>query len=296
MFKEKLFTTAKDVAENILMRDHTTFKIGGAADYLVQPSSPEEIVAVMNLCREYSVPCFVMGNGSNLLVGDRGIRGVVIKIGKNMSDITVDGEYIRASAGALLSSVATEALKASLTGLEFASGIPGTLGGAVLMNAGAYGGEMKDVVTEVSYIGEDLQMHTTCQCGFAYRHSIFEENNSIIVGVTIRLKKGSADLIKAEMDRLAAARREKQPLTQPSAGSTFKRPAGGYAAQMIDESGLRGFSVGGAAVSEKHAGFVVNTGDATAEDVTKLMSEVQKIVNQKFGGMLEPEVKRVGEF
>ncbi len=296
MFKEKLFTLAKDVTQNTEMKNHTTFKIGGTADYIVQPYSTDEICAVLSLCREYSVPVFVMGNGSNLLVGDKGIRGVVLKISKNMSEIKVTGDEIYADAGALLSSVAAEALKASLTGLEFASGIPGTLGGAVLMNAGAYGGEMKDVVTEVSYIGEDLALHTTRDFDFSYRHSIFEEKDWIITGVKMKLNKGSAADIKAEMDRLAAARREKQPLTMPSAGSTFKRPKTGYAAQMIDEAGLRGFSVGGAAVSEKHAGFVVNTGDATAADVVELMQAVSDRVYQNTGVTLEAEVKKVGEF
>ena len=262
----------------------------------MQPYSTDEICSVLSLCREYSVPVFVMGNGSNLLVGDKGIRGVVLKIGKNMSDISVNDTQICAQAGALLSSVASEALKASLTGLEFASGIPGTLGGAVLMNAGAYGGEMKDVVTEVSYIDDDLTLHTTQDFDFSYRHSIFEGTNRIITEVKMTLKKGLAQDIKAEMDRLASARRDKQPLTLPSAGSTFKRPVGGYAAQMIDETGLRGFAVGGASVSEKHAGFVVNTNDATADDVISLMAEVRSRVYEKFGVNLVPEVKMVGEF
>lgn len=296
MFKEKLFTLAKDVTQNTQMKNHTTFKIGGTADYIVQPYSTDEICSVLSLCREYSVPVFVMGNGSNLLVGDKGIRGVVLKIGKNMSDISVNDTQICAQAGALLSSVASEALKASLTGLEFASGIPGTLGGAVLMNAGAYGGEMKDVVTEVSYIDDDLTLHTTQDFDFSYRHSIFEGTNRIITEVKMTLKKGLAQDIKAEMDRLASARRDKQPLTLPSAGSTFKRPVGGYAAQMIDETGLRGFTVGGASVSEKHAGFVVNTNDATADDVISLMAEVRSRVYEKFGVNLVPEVKMVGEF
>lgn len=295
MLKQKLCAVTKEVLENQSMKEYTTFKIGGNADFLVQPSDEKQITDILRICRELSVPCHIIGNGSNLLVSDKGIRGVVMRIARSFSSVEVSENFITAQAGALLSFVASKALQSSLTGLEFASGIPGTLGGAVIMNAGAYDGEMKDVVTEVSYIDENLNLCTTKDCGFSYRHSIFQDTDCIITSVKMELLKGDAHTIKERMDYLSSCRRDKQPLTMPSAGSAFKRPENGYAAKMIDEAGLRGFTVGGASVSEKHTGFIVNSGNATAEDVLSLMRFVKEKVYEKFGVHLTPEVKFIGE-
>ena len=277
------------------MSKHTTFKIGGKADLLLAPSDEGEICKILRICRSNGIEYILIGNGSNLLVSDKGIRGVVIKIGKNFSDITVDGCRINAKAGALLSSVASQAAANSLTGLEFAAGIPGTLGGAVFMNAGAYGGEMRDVVTETTYIDENCKIKKLTDHGFGYRKSVFQTNGGIILSVHMQLEKGNKNDITAKMESLGTARREKQPLNFPSAGSAFRRPEGFFAAKLIDDAGLRGYTIGGAAVSEKHTGFIVNLGGATAEDVISLMEYVKKTVYDKFNVSLESEIRFVGE-
>ena len=280
------------------MKKHVTFRVGGNADYFVTVKNADEIAAVINLCKEEKVPYFIMGNGSNLLVGDKGIRGVVIQIAKDMNEIEVDGETITAMAGALLSKIAGAALNAGLTGLEFASGIPGTLGGAVVMNAGAYGGEMKDVLDMVRVLtpeGEILELGKDA-LKLGYRTSVVAEKNYIVLDARIVLKKGDKEKIREYMENLKGRRTSKQPLEYPSAGSTFKRPEGYFAGKLIDDAGLRGFALGGAQVSEKHCGFVINKDNATALEIIKLIEEVQKRVKENSGVALETEVKKVGEF
>lgn len=280
------------------MNRHTTFRIGGPADFFVVPESPEKLAAVVGYCREQKVPFYILGNGSNLLVGDKGYRGVIIQIFKNMNGIQIQGEEIHAQAGAMLSVVAKQALANSLTGFEFASGIPGTLGGAVMMNAGAYGGEMKDIVKEVTVLTTegDITVIPGAEMEFGYRTSVVEKKGYIVLGAVLKLKKGEQESIHQRMEELKEQRTSKQPLDLPSAGSTFKRPEGYFAGKLIMDAGLRGFSVGGAQVSEKHCGFVVNKGGATAADVRELMKQVNEKVQSRFGVSLEPEVKMLGEF
>lgn len=280
------------------MKKHTTFRIGGPADYYLCPHSIEELQKVLKICREQEMAFFILGNGSNLLVSDKGYRGVVIQLWKNFSDITVKETTIEVKAGALLSKVAAEALEEGLTGMEFASGIPGTIGGAVVMNAGAYGGEMKDIIKEVTVLNQEGEMLTLSkeEMKLGYRTSIVKEKGYIVVSVVLQLKNGDKEEIRRVMEDLKNRRVTKQPLDMPSAGSTFKRPEGYFAGKLIMDAGLRGFSVGGAQVSEKHCGFVVNKGDATAEDVLGLIHEVQMRVQEQFGVVLEPEVKFLGEF
>ena len=279
------------------MSAHTSFHIGGNAKFFVMPSTPDEVSAVLDILKREGENYVVIGNGSNLLFSDRGFDGTVVCIGKNMSSMTVDGCEITAMAGALLSTVASFAQKNSLTGFEFASGIPGSLGGAIVMNAGAYGGEMKDVVAETKYISADgsIRVASGDMHGFGYRKSIFTCDD-VILSSKIRLKKGNPDEISALTRELNSKRREKQPLDYPSAGSTFKRPEGYFAAKLIDDAGLRGFRVGGAMVSQKHCGFVINYENATSDDVVNLMMEIKRIVFEKFGVNLEPEIRFVGDF
>lgn len=280
------------------MSRHTTFRIGGSADYFVKPGNADEVAAVIAVCRECSIPYFILGNGSNLLVSDDGYRGMIINIMDNMDSVTVDGRIITAQAGAMLVRVSVMARDNALTGLEFASGIPGTIGGAVYMNAGAYGGEMKNVVKTVRAIDEYGRIYEldSEKMDFSYRHSIVEERKLIVLEVTLELEHGSREAIDDRMKELAEARRSKQPLEYPSAGSTFKRPEGYFAGKLIMDAGLRGYSVGGAQVAEKHCGFVINKGGATASDVVELIRDVQHDVDDKFGVTLEPEVKMLGEF
>lgn len=289
---------AENVLEGEPMASHTTFRIGGPADYFVIPRTAEALAAVLKLCRQESVPYFILGNGSNLLVGDRGFRGVVIQLYKNFDGIEISGTSVTARAGAMLIRTAKEAAKAGLTGLEFASGIPGTIGGAMVMNAGAYGGEMKDVVTRVTILTKDgeIKALTGEEMNFRYRGSVVEEEGAIVLEAVMELKKGDPADIAARMEKLSAQRKAKQPIEYPSAGSTFKRPEGYFAGKLIMDAGLRGYRVGGAMVSEKHCGFVINAGGATANDVIRLMKDVSDRVNEKFGVLLEPEVKRIGEF
>ncbi len=280
------------------MSQHTTFKIGGPADYFLMPDKGEDVGRVIKICKEKEIPYFILGNGSNLLVGDGGYRGAVIQIYRNMSSVTVEGNEITAQAGALLSAVAAAAKNASLTGFEFAGGIPGTIGGAVVMNAGAYGGEMKDVLTEVTVMNAEGDIFTlpTEELELGYRTSIIKTAGYIVLEAKIRLKEGDPEVIRETMKDLTIRRTTKQPLEYPSAGSTFKRPEGYFAGKLIMDSGLAGYQVGGAQVSEKHCGFVINAGDATARDVRILMDNVRDIVYKKYGVTLEPEVKFLGEF
>ena len=281
-----------------LMKPHTTFRVGGPADYFVVPGSIDEIRQVVSLCREYEIPFYIIGNGSNLLVSDAGYRGVIIQCYRSMSRIEVNGERITAQAGAILSQIANQALAAELTGFEFASGIPGTLGGACVMNAGAYGGEMKDVLEEVTVLTGDGEVLTLAkeELDMGYRTSRIAKKGYIVLEAVLSLKKGDADQIKEKMDELRKKRTTKQPLEYPSAGSTFKRPERYFAGKLIQDAGLRGFEVGGAQVSEKHCGFVINKDNATAADINDLMNQVSARVKEKFGVVLEPEVKRLGEF
>ncbi len=275
------------------LKEHTTFKIGGPCDIMIFPNSVEALKELLQEANRY----MVLGNGSNVLFSDNGYRGAIFVLGSDMSDITIDGEYITASAGASLARVCKTALDSSLTGLEFAYGIPGSVGGAVFMNAGAYGGEMKDVVTEVTCITHDgeIRIYTNDSLDFGYRSSRFTKSDEIIVSAKFKLSTGDRSSIKARMDELIARRKSRQPLEYPSAGSTFKRPEGTYAGLVIEESGLKGYSIGGAKVSDKHANFVINTGDATAQDVMNLISHIKKTVFEKTGYELECEVKLVEE-
>ena len=280
------------------MSRHTTFRIGGPADFYLCPHSTKEVQEIVEICKEENLPYFVLGNGSNLLVSDKGYRGVVIQLWKNFSDITVKDCCIQAKAGALLSKVAAEALEAGLTGMEFASGIPGTIGGAAFMNAGAYGGEMKDIIKSVKVLdtqGEVLVLPKE-ELKMGYRTSIVKEKGYTVLSVELELTRGNQEEIRNTMEDLKERRTSKQPLEMPSAGSTFKRPEGYFAGKLIMDSGLRGFSVGGAQVSEKHCGFVVNKGGATAMDVLNLIREVQRKVKEQFGVDLETEVRFLGEF
>ena len=280
------------------MSRHTTFKIGGPADYFLMPDKDTDVGRIVKICKESAIPYFILGNGSNLLVGDGGYRGAVIQIYKNMSAVTVEGTEITVQAGALLSSVAAAAKNAALTGLEFAGGIPGTMGGAVVMNAGAYGGEMKDVLTEVTVMDEEGEIVTlpADKLELGYRTSIIKTAGYIVLEAKLQLKEGNPEVIRETMKDLTIRRTTKQPLEYPSAGSTFKRPEGYFAGKLIMDSGLAGYQVGGAQVSEKHCGFVINAGGATARDVRTLMDNVRDIVYKKYGVTLEPEVKFLGDF
>lgn len=280
------------------LRDHTTFRVGGKADAFLSVKNEEELKKVFKFCKEKNVPYFVLGNGSNLLVSDEGFRGLVISIGNQFAEIMVDGTTIHAKAGALLSTVAQTAAKNSLTGMEFASGIPGTIGGAIVMNAGAYDGEMKMIVETVTVLTNegDIRIYNCEEMKFGYRTSRMKRERGIVLSVTLSLKSGDKAVIQDKMKDFAARRREKQPLEYPSAGSTFKRPEGMFAGKLIMDAGLRGYSVGGAQVSEKHCGFVINKGGATASDIYTLIGDVQNTVREKFDVMLEPEVILVGEF
>ncbi|MBR6543328.1 MAG: UDP-N-acetylmuramate dehydrogenase [Anaerotignum sp.] len=279
------------------MKEHTTFRVGGPADLFLMPADAEELKDAIEILKKYEVPVMVIGNGSNLLVRDKGIRGAVIQIYNRMADITVDGDLIEAKGGALLSAVAAKAADASLTGLEFASGIPGSIGGAVVMNAGAYGGEMKDVLVSVDVLTKELEVKTIPaeELKLSYRHSIVPEAGYIVLGAKLKLTKGEDAAIRGRMAELAEQRREKQPLQYPSAGSTFKRPEGYFAGKLVQDAGLKGKTIGGAQVSEKHSGFLINIGGATAQDILDLIAFCQKEVKDQFGVTMEPEVKIVGE-
>ena len=280
------------------MKQHTTFRIGGAADYFVSPQTTDQIKNIIDLCKSEAMPWYVIGNGSNLLVSDQGYRGVIIQLYKEMSQVEVEGNVIRAQAGASLARIAGAALEAGLTGFEFAAGIPGTLGGACVMNAGAYGGEMKDVLVRVTVLDEDDKIHVIEKddLELGYRTSIIAKKGYTVLGAEIELQEGEKEAIRTRMNELKEKRVTKQPLEYPSAGSTFKRPEGYFAGKLVQDAGLRGFRVGDAMVSEKHCGFVINAGEATAAQVDELMKQVSAKVREQFGVTLEPEVKRLGEF
>lgn len=296
-FKKALFENNTEYRENEPMSLHTTFKIGGVADIFVYPENSEEIKTVLSLAKRHGVPYFVIGRGSDLLVSDSGIRGAVISLSK-LNGITAESENIICKAGAALSKVCIKALDAGLSGLEFAYGIPGSVGGALYMNAGAYGGEMSDVVVGAYCIdknGKDIYIGAD-DMKLGYRSSVFKENEFIITEAVLKLKHGEKGKIKSEMEEFLARRASKQPLEYPSAGSTFKRPQGYYAGALIEKNGLKGISVGNAQVSEKHAGFIINKGSATAADVKNLIDTVSEKVFEGDGVKLEPEVIFVGEF
>ena len=284
------------------MSAHTTFRIGGPADYFVVPEDAASLGRGVALCRAEGVDYFITGNGSNLLVGDGGYRGVVFHICHTMDDVAYEEKgtelLVEAGAGVMLSSLARQVSSKGYTGFEYATGIPGTLGGGVTMNAGAYGGEMKDILKSVTVLTADGQEKelTPGELDMSYRHSSITEEHYMVLGVTIALEAGSQEQIRAKMEELKEKRVEKQPLEYPSAGSTFKRPEGYFAGKLIMDAGLRGFQVGGAAVSEKHCGFVINKEKATASDVYRLIQEVQQEVYRQFGVKLETEVKMVGDF
>lgn len=280
------------------MKKHTSFRIGGPADYFIMPKSNEEVAEAIAVCREEQMPYSIVGNGSNLLVSDAGYRGVVIQIFREMSKVQAEGTHIRAQAGASLAKIAGAALEAGLAGFEFAAGIPGTLGGACVMNAGAYGGEMKDVLVNVTVLqgsGKVVKLEKA-ELELGYRTSIIARKGYIVLEAELELRNGSPDEIRGLMNELKEKRVSKQPLEYPSAGSTFKRPEGYFAGKLIQDAGLRGFRVGDAMVSEKHCGFVINAGEATAAEVDLLMKQVSERVREQFGVTLEPEVKRLGEF
>ena len=280
------------------MKNHTTFRIGGNAEVFAAPDSADGVERVLQICREENIPCTVIGNGSNLLVGDRGVCGVVLQIYRNYADIRIEGTDLYVQAGALLGQTAAAAAREGLTGLEFASGIPGTIGGAAAMNAGAYGGEMKDVLVWVKAIDRDgyVRQYAAAELELGYRTSRIQKEALVVLEVKLTLQQGDPVKIRERMEELKEQRVAKQPLEYPSAGSTFKRPEGYFAGKLIMDAGLRGFSVGDAQVSEKHCGFVINRGNATAADVMALVSQVQTIVEEKFGVQLELEVRRIGTF
>lgn len=279
------------------MSRHTTFRVGGPADFFVTPKAKEEVRDVIRICKEAGMPYYIIGNGSNLLVSDAGYRGVVVQIYKEMNEVKVEGDLVKAQAGALLSGIAAKALGAELSGFEFASGIPGTIGGACVMNAGAYGGEMKDVLESVTVLtgeGKIIELGRN-ELELGYRTSVIAKKGYIVLGAVLKLERGDGEKIKTYMDELKEKRVTKQPLEYPSAGSTFKRPEGYFAGKLIEDAGLRGFQVGGAQVSEKHCGFVINRDHATAADIMELMKQVQIRVKENSGVDLEPEVKRLGD-
>ena len=281
----KSITNEENIFVNEPMKKHTTFRAGGNADYLVTPTSKEEIIELLKI----DIPKTVIGNGSNLLVKDGGIRGLVIQLSKN-DRYTINENVIEAGSGIFVAKLSQLALKEGLTGLEFACGIPGTLGGAIYMNAGAYGGEMSNVVVETEFLKENGEIETITDHQFAYRKSIFQNMNGIILSSRLKLEKGNVDEIKSK-----TARNTKQPINFPSAGSTFKRPEGYFAGKLIEDAGLKGYRIGGAEVSTLHAGFVINADNATSKDILELISYIQKTVNEKFGVNLETEVKIIGE-
>lgn len=294
-FLEKAFPGQFQI--HVPMAQYTTFRVGGPADILVSPNSQEEVCTLLAAIQAEQVPCTILGNGSNVLVLDKGIRGVVLKLGNALNGLVIEGTRIRVEAGVLLSRLATAAADAGLTGLEFASGIPGSLGGAILMNAGAYGGEIGNLVRSVTVVDQKGQVRTLNreQMDFRYRHSVVMETGDIILSATLELAPGDPSDIHDRIRELTQKRITKQPLNFPSAGSTFKRPPGYFAAALIDQAGLRGYRVGDAQVSEKHTGFVVNRGHATASEILQLMDDVKTRVHAMSGVWLEPEVRILGE-
>lgn len=281
------------------LKNLTSFKIGGPADVLCEVSNAEELINIIKYAKKENIPYFLIGNGSNILASDKGYRGIIIRFAKDYANASVFEDTIKADAGITLSKLAQCAMNASLSGLEFASGIPGTLGGALFMNAGAYGGEMKQVVTKVSVLDCDsltVKELSNEEMDFSYRHSVLKDKNYIALGCEMRLTPSDKESIASYMRELAVKRKEKQPLEYPSAGSTFKRPEGYFAGKLIEDAGLGGYTIGGASISDKHKGFVINKGDATAEDVKNLIDHVIKTVQEKDNVTLEPEVLFLGDF
>ena len=291
----------KNICGTVLLNEpmslHTSFRTGGPAEVFIKAESTENIISAIDIAKKYNKQYIITGNGSNILVKDGGIDGIVINIGNEMNKIKCEGTKIYAQAGAMLSALATAAADEELTGLEFASGIPGTVGGAVFMNAGAYDGEIKDVIEYADVIDSEGNTHrlTKDELELSYRHSVIDDKNMIVVGAMFNLNKGIKKNITDKMADFAKRRRDKQPLNYPSAGSTFKRPEGYFAGKLIEDSGLKGKTVGGAQVSEKHAGFVVNIGNATSSDIIALMDGCIETVYNKFGVKLEPEVRILGK-
>lgn len=295
-FFERLKNICPDAVADEPMHKHTTFRIGGDADYFVIPGDTEDIFNIIKLCKEEKVPYTVVGNGSNLLVSDKGIEGVVICISDLLGKVEIDGTTVTAGAGILLSRLSRVLAGEELSGMECGSGIPGTLGGAIYMNAGAYGFEMKHVVKKVTYLDEEGEIKEACgeELSFGYRRSMFTGRSCVILCAEMEFEKGNLEKIKALMSECTFKRNDKQPTDMPSAGSVFKRPVGYFAGALIEEAGLKGFSIGGAEVSKKHAGFIVNTGGATAKDVTDLIEHIIKTVRERSGVILEPEIKLIG--
>ena len=296
MIVEQFKAVSPELIENESMKNHTTFKIGGLADMYVSVKSKDELSELIKLAKKTNTPFMVIGNGSNLLISDKGISGLVIEIGNGMSDYKINGNLITAQAGIKLSKLASVALNASLSGMEEISGIPGTLGGGIYMNAGAYGGEIKNIIKTVTYIDDNGEIKSidAKDCGFGYRKSIFTDGGKYIISAELELIEGNKTDISEKMTDYSKRRRDKQPLTFPSAGSTFKRPEGYFEGALIQEAGLKGYKSGGAMISDLHAGFVINCGNATAQDVLDVVEHAQKTVLDKFGVMLEPEVRIIG--
>ena len=286
------------VLKNEPMKNHTSFRIGGPCDVMIKINCEALLCELIKQCRENDIKYYVVGRGSNILVCDEGLQGVVLLIGSDFGSVRVDGEYIECNAGASLAAVCAVALENELTGLEFAYGIPGSVGGAIFMNAGAYGGEMRDIIETVTVLDETGVQHVLSveELELGYRTSCILKKHYIVTQAVLKLAAGEEQTIRARMKELATQRAEKQPLEYPSAGSTFKRPEGYFAGKLIMDAGLRGYRVGGAQVSQKHCGFVVNTGNATAQDVRTLIADVSAEVDRQFQVKLEPEIKMLGEF
>ena len=293
----KNILTIDQIKENELMKHHTTFRIGGSADVMIMPNTEEEIVEIIALSNKHNIPYTIVGNGSNILVTDKGIRGLVIKIADNFSDVQIEGNLVYAQSGARLTAISRKIYEAELTGFEFASGIPGTVGGGVYMNAGAYDSEMKNVIKTVRALdktGNVIELSNE-EMHFGYRKSRAMEDSLIILSVVIELKHGDKAAIKAKIDDFTNKRVTKQPVSEFSAGSTFKRPEGHFAGKLIEETGLRGYTIGHAKISEKHCGFVINKGDSTCEDMLEFIQKVKHKVYEKTGVKLEEEIKIIGE-
>lgn len=300
-FVVKLLNTLnkEQIKTNESLKSHTTLQIGGNADYFATPTKDEEIIGLINLCKRENMPCFIMGNGSNLLVSDDGYRGLIISINEQYASIEIsDNGIVRAKAGVLLSKLSKAIAEKDFTGFEFAEGIPGTLGGGVAMNAGAYGGEIKDVIIEAKILSQDGNILVLDKEALAlgYRKSIIQEKDYILLEAVFKFEKGNKEDIKAKMIELRNARREKQPIEKLSAGSTFKRPEGYFAGKLIADCGLRGFTIGGISVSEKHCGFVINDGSGTAKEFLLMIEHIKRRVKEEYGVILEPEIKLLGEF
>lgn len=293
----KNIVSEQDILTKEYMKNHTSFKIGGSADFLVTPRTVDQIQNLIITLKKENIPVFIMGNGSNLLVSDKGIRGVVIKLSKNFSSFSISGDEVTAQSGILLSTLSKSIVNESLSGFEFASGIPGTIGGAVTMNAGAYDSEMKNIVEEVVAMDMDgnIKTFTNQEMNFRYRKSRVTDETLVVLEAKLKLDKGNIEDIKAKIDDFTVRRTTKQPLTAYSAGSTFKRPEGYFAGKLIEDAGLKGIIMRNAAVSSLHSGFVINTGDATCENILELIEFIKLTVFSKFGVMLEEEVRVVGE-